>query len=69
VLLVAGGVVGAVAVDGAAGLVAGAAAVEELDGVLPVPLGLLLLPQPPIAKPMQATAIPSVVRFMRFLLT
>jgi hypothetical protein len=51
------------------GLVAGAAAVEGFAGALPFGglLGLLL--QPPMAKPRQVTAMPSVVRFMRFLLT
>ncbi|GGA46412.1 hypothetical protein GCM10010981_39440 [Dyella nitratireducens] len=52
-----------------AGLVAGADAVEGFAGALPLGLLLGLLLQPPKAKPIQATAIASVVRFMRFLLT
>ncbi|GLQ89327.1 hypothetical protein GCM10007898_29000 [Dyella flagellata] len=64
------GLAGAVAAGaGGDGLAPGAAAVEGFAGALPLggELGLL---QPLMAKPKQATAIPtSIVRFMRFLLT
>jgi len=55
---------GAAAGGGLAGA-AGAAAVDGLPGAAPPPplLGLL---HPPMAKPIQATAIPSAVRFMIF---
>lgn len=68
----AGGIAGDAAVEAGAGVLlaeAGAAGAAAGGGVLPPcvpslpPLGLL---HPPIAKPIQATAIPSAVRFMVF---
>jgi hypothetical protein len=73
-LLAGGGVAGLIALcegDGLLGLfaVAGAAGAAAVDGLLGLPVPLLplgLLLHPPTAKPIQAAAIPSAVRFMIF---
>jgi hypothetical protein len=63
-LLCAGGVMGCAAVCAGAGAAGLLAVADGAGGLQPPLLGLLL--HPPTAKPIQATAIPSAVRFMIF---